>query len=288
MSKTSINYCLVEKNEFHTEIMDMLDEESLSMNRPDDRNKIDYEIDKIINNAPYIKISETFNDNTKMLENMTESVLNYEEKKDSTYERHADNILITRDHNTKYTIFYFLKDINDKNKVQNDLCTLLNMETIQLYDTCGILKIKKDNEGKIQEGDIISKDDIKYLAKMLYYHKGVMIDTNGDMKEIEYFGDNVIYTIGNTFSENGKQKELYDKVIIYYEEKNQSQEYNKNASMLLEEHVRGRIFIIMLSDNSNKFWDFKLDTANEILKLKNEGVTQEDQNLNTIYSQENY
>lgn len=287
MSKTSINYCLVEKNEFHTEIMDMLDEESLSMNRPDDRNKIDYQIDKIINNAPYIKISETFNDNTKMLENMTESVLNYEEKKDSTYERHADNILITRDHNTKYTIFYFLKDINDKNKVQNDLCTLLNMETIQLYDTCGILKLKKDKEGKIQEGDIISKNDIKYLVKMLYYHKGVMVDTNGDMKEIEYFGDNVIYTIGNTFSENGKQKELYDKVIIYYEEKNPSQEYNKNASMLLEEHVRGRIFIIMLSDNSNKFWDFKLDTANEILRLKNEGITQEDQNLNTIYSQEN-
>jgi hypothetical protein len=281
---TRINYCLIEKNEFHTEIMDMLDNEELSMNRPNDRQKIDDEINKIINNAKYIKISEEFNDNNKMLENMTENVLDYKNNDNNTYERHADNILISRDENTKYSIFYFLKNKGDNNKVRNDLCTLLNMDTIELFDSCGILKIKKNNEGKICEGDIITKNDIKKLVKMLYYHNGVMIDTNGNMTEIEYFGDNVIYTIGTTFSECGKKKEIYDKVVIYYEEKNPSNIINTKASEIMEETIKGRVFIIMLSDNSNKFWNFDLSTANYILKLKNEGVLQEDNNLGNIYA----
>jgi hypothetical protein len=284
MNKISVNYCLVKKNEFHTEIMDMLDEEGLSMNRSDDRQKIDYEIDKIINNAKYLTISKEFDNNNNMLENMTENVLDYTENANNTYERHADNILISRDHNVKYTIFYFLKKNDDENKQQNDLCTLLNIETIAIYDTCGILKIKKDNDGKLINGDIISKNDIKNLVKMLYYHKGLMIDSAGKMTEIEYFGDNVVYTIGNTFSENGKHKELYDKVVVYYEEKNTSTEKNLVASELLGEIVYGRIFIIMLSDNSNKFWNFTIETAKEICGLKSDGINEDDHNLSKIYS----
>ena len=284
MNKTSINYCLIKKNEFHTEIMDMLDEENLSMNRADDRGKIDYEIDKIINNAKYISISNEFNDNNKMLEHMTENILDYNEHGDETYERQADNILISRDHKTKFSIFYFLKKNTDNNKVQNDLCTLLNVETIPLYDSCGILKIKKGDDDKLNIGDVICKNDIKKLVKMLYYHKGLMIDASGKMTDIEYFGDNVIYTIGNTFSEQGKQKELYDKVIIYYEEKNGDQTTNIVASKILGEDIKGRIFIIMLSDNSNKFWNFDIETANEILKLKDDGIVEDDHNLSKIYS----
>jgi hypothetical protein len=284
MSKISINYCLVKKNEFHTEIMDMLDDEGLSMNNIDDREKIDYKIDSIINNAKYITISNEFDDNNKMLENMTENILNGEE----TYERQADNILISRECNKKFTIFYFLKSDNDNKKKQNDLCTLLNIETIQLYDSCGILKIKKGNDKKLNVGDIISKNDVKSLVKMLYYHKGLMIDSSGKLKEIEYFGDNVIYTIGKSFSENGKQKELYDKIIIYYEEKIPDTTDNIVASKILGEEIKGRIFIIMLSDNSNKFWDFKIETAKEILELKNNGIVEDDHNINKIYSDKEF
>jgi hypothetical protein len=283
-----INYCLVEKNSFNSEIHDMLEEDSLSMNKYDDVFKIQYEIDKIIENAPYIKISEEYNDNKKLLEDMTESVLNFKENGENVYERHADNVMIVRDNKIKYTIFFFIKKESDDNKVLNDLCTLMNMETIPLYDSCAILKTKQDCENKELNGDIITKDDIKYLAKMLYYHKGLIIEENGDIKEVEYFGDNVIYRIGTTFNYMAKEKELYDKVVRYYEEIDCDKNGGTNAvaSQLLEETIKGRIYVTLLSDNSNKFWDFTKHTVNEIFKLQRDEVTQEDKNVNKYYSEE--
>lgn len=281
-----INYCLIEKNSFNEEIHDMLDEESLSMNRYDDVFKIQYEIDKIIENAPYIKISEEFDDNTKLLEDMTENVLKFKEYGTDVYERQADNVMIMRDNKIKYTIFFFIKKESDDKKVLNDLCTLINMETILLYDSCAILKTKQDCENKELNGDIITKDDIKYLTKMLYYHKGIIIEENGDIKEVEYFGDNVIYRIGTSFNYMAKEKELYDKVIRYYEETNLSTNNNIIASKLLGESIKGRVFVILLSDNSNKFWDFTKNTVNEIFKLNEEGIEQDDKNINKFYSEE--
>lgn len=281
-----INYCLIEKNSFNAEIHDMLEEDDLSMNKYDDAFKIQYGIDKIIEKASYIKISEEFNDNTKLLEDMTENTLKFKEGVEEVYERNGDNVLIVRNNKVKYTIFFFIKKESDKKKEVNDFCTLINMETILLYDTCAILKTKQDCDNKELNGDLMTLDDVKYLAKMLYYHTGIIIEENGEIKEIEYFGDNVIYRIGTSFSYIAKEKELYDKVIRYYEETNGGKNDNLVASKLLGEQIKGRVFVISLSDNSNKFWDFTKNTVDEIFKLYDEGAKQDEKNVNKFYEEE--
>ena len=90
------------------------------------------------------------------------------------------------------------------------------------------------------------------------------------------------------FSYTAKEKEVYDKIVRYYEEtNNNNKNYNSVASKILGENINGRIFIILLSDNSNKFWDFTHKTVNEILKLYEEGKEQDDKNINKYYEEEN-
>lgn len=279
-----INYCLVKRNNFNEEIHDMLNEEMLNMNVYDDAPKIQYEIEKIISRAPYIKISDSFDNNDEMIKNMIENILEFDEKGADVYERNADNVLVVRDNNVKYTIFFFIKKESDENKELNDLCTLINMETIPLYDNCAIIKTNQKCEDKTKNGEIITRDDIKYLAKMLYYHKGVMIEENGNVIELEYFGDNPLYRIGNLFDHNAREKEVYDKVIRFYSESKQSDVINEKATKLIGEVIYGRVFIIMLSDNSNKFWDFTENVVKEIFKLYDDEIKQEDKNLNKLYS----
>jgi len=279
-----INYCLVKRNNFNEEIHDMLNEERLNMHIYDQASQIQYEIEKIISRASYIKISEEFNDNDEMIKDMIDNILEFDEKGADVYERNADNVLVVRNENIKYTIFFFIKKESDNNKELNDLCTLINMETIPLYDSCAIIKTNQKCENKTRNGELITRDDIKYLAKMLYYHKGVMIEEDGKITELEYFGDNPLYRIGNMFDHNAREKEVYDKVIRFYSETKQSEVINQKASKLIGEVITGRVFMIMLSDNSNKFWDFTEDVVNEIFKLYDNEISQEEKNLSKLYS----
>lgn len=288
MTKNRINYCLVKTNDFNSEIHDLLDEESLNMNNIEHMDKIQYEIDKLIEKSEYIKVSEIFEDNKSMMESMIDEILSYDDKEREKYERNGDNVMVFRDKKNKYTIFFFIKRQDDKNKVMNDLCTMLNMETMPLYDNCAIIKTKQHCKIKEENGDIINKDEIKKLTKMLFYHWGTIIEVDGNIKEIQYFGDNVIYTIGNTFDHIAIEKELYDKILRIYKEKgdDKNKEYNKFASDLLQENIYGRVYIIMLSDNRNKFWDFNQSNIDEIISLKNEGIKEDKYNTKNFYSNE--
>lgn len=260
------NFCTIPLNKLYDDILNILEQEKLSMNNPNDYDKIVYEIEKIQKKSNF-SISNKYN-KSKILEQIV-----YKLKENDSY-FNTDNVmqgnsmLLFADDDYMYDLLYLdnIADMSAKKipiEYLNEFATIsnYNLEPIY-YDSCILKSDYRDGTIKMS---LMSDKDITNLILSNYYHKGVMISTDGKMDELRYTGDNPRFIIGNDFNEYKKTTILNLTVLLY---KDSSNEINELSSKLIEEEIRGRVFIMFLCPERNsKFWDITTVTIENILKI---------------------
>jgi len=260
------NFCTVPLNKLYNDTLNILEQEKLSMNNPNDYDKIVYEIEKLQKKSNF-SISNKYNKN-----DILEQII-YKLKENDSYFNTAEvmqgnSMLLFANDDYMYDLLY-LDNIAERNSMKipieylNEFATIsnYNLEPIY-YDTCILKSDYRDGTIKMS---MMSEKDITDLILSNYYHKGVMISPDGKMDELRYTGDNPRFIIGNDFNEYKKMTILNLTVLLY---KDNTNEINDTCSKLIGEEIRGRVFIMFICPERNsKFWDITILTIKNILKI---------------------
>lgn len=259
------NYCELKKNKIYAELFDELLDEELNMNNPSHNNKIVRWIEKKINSVDYIQISDTFNNQQDLIEDLIlkiESVTNNCNIQGNTLMMYADD-------NSMYELFY-MEDLTKKipEDELNEFGSITNIFLQPVCWTCGIFKSSYDEDGNIY-ADIITKSDVVKLYVQNFYHKGVMLNHDGTIIELEFTGENPFNMIGNNFTQSNTM-DLFGFSLIPWIEKSTSntKELNLTASKIMGSEIYSRVFISIVCPNTNKkFWDITSTTIKNILEI---------------------
>lgn len=271
------NYCLIEKNKIYGELFDELLEEELSMNKQEDNDKIKRYIgNKIISNN-YIKISEVFTTQDDIMSDIINKITENTDNKNLQ----GNTVILYADDNNMYEAFH-MEDLTHTLELSdndlNEYSSLSNIHLLPIYWGCGIFK-SSYNDGKII-GNIINKEDIIKIYNENYYHKGVLINTNGQMQEIEFTGENPSKVIGMGFV-CSNPTDIIGFSILPFIEKNNTDDKNIIASKLFKRNINGRVFLGLLCPTTNKkYWSIHIETINNILKIMNDETK-----MNNIYQE---
>jgi hypothetical protein len=257
-----VKYCLIKKNRIYENLYDMLEAEELSMQRKQDEKKIKQKIREYIKNFEkknviYNKVEEN--------ENIVEDIINKFIEEEEEYETQGNTILCQIYNNYMYEIIYaenLDNKIKKKDENLNEYLSLCNINMEPIYKSGVIIKtVYKDN--KIYNEDITIEDLERILINNFYY-KGVIIENEEKIIEIEFTGEDVIKEIGNTFELEGTS-EIFELTLVIYREKseNKKKEINKMASKILKREIEGRIFICLLCPITKKKY---MHMTEEIIK----------------------
>lgn len=281
-----VNFCLVKKNNLYHDIYDMLDEEDISMHRVDDSFKVQYKL------ANLIRKNSSFEFHNSTSEKLIYDSLEFLSKNDS--ENYQGNTLYAfADNKYCYEIIYseFFNNVN--NNELNQFASISNIETEPIYKDCILLKSSYNNGKYIMEN--IDINDVVKIVTANFYHKCVVIDTNNNINNVEFTGENPLNFIGHTFKELGKFEILGFNFLIYNEP---SDVKNDIASNLLNTNINGRICITLLTPiNNKKFWNITdSDIFNiinilktpENIQLVNNEQDQESKNFNPFVTLDKY
>ena len=255
------NYALVKKNKIYEEIWDLLDEEELSMHNIDNNEKIIYLISKMIEKSNIIEISDKFNSQDNLLEDIIEkTTLN------SEYNLQGNTILLFSDDKNMYEVLYS-EDLTSNIKKDDDLNNFLSISNILLepiYWDCGVFK--SNFEDGIIKGSEITIKDLSYIMIENFYHYGVLINTDGSMIDIRFTGEDPLKSIGNKFVKFNKINIIGFNFLTWVD--NESTENNKIVEILYGDIIKGRMFITLLCPQSNKkFWSITKNTINNIIEI---------------------
>jgi len=254
------NYCWVNKNKIYAEIYDELLEEELSMFNRDHNDKIkDYLTKKIVNENNFI-ISENFDSVDDVISDLvikiTDTAL--------TNNLQGNTVLMFAGPGEMYEIFHMenlLMKMSDSEL--NEFASISNIHMSPIYWGCGIFKTTYFT-GKAKSS-IITKKDVANIFIQNYYHIGVMINTDGNMIQIEFTGEDPFKVIGTNFIQDNVTNVIGFGLIPYIESSN---EYNEKASEILGRQINGRVFLSLLCPVTNKkFWNIDIKTINNILKV---------------------
>ena len=132
-----------------------------------------------------------------------------------------------------------------------------------IYGDCAIIKTGFKNNQTIPKK--ISIDDIVNIFINNFYHKGVMIDTDGKTTELIYSGETPHQVIGSKFERYGEIKVLGLVMVPWIEKSNI---VNSIGTKILESEMKGRIFLTVLSPISFKrYWGISIQCLNNILSI---------------------
>lgn len=255
------NYAYLKKNNIHTELYEILEDEELFMQKKEDKDKIIYQIYKYFKNNKNIEISDYFNNNTELVETILHNI--HQETNNDNLQ--GNTLLSFADDNYMYEIVY-MEDLINKNKSDNDFnqfACISNIEVLPIYGSCGIIKTSY-KKGILEECDIDKEDILKIMMKN-FYHIGVIIEDNGNMTEVEFAGEFPQQYIGGNFIQKNIINLLGFKIIYYIEETNN---INKVFSNILGQEITGRIFMTILCPISHqKFWSLSKETINNIIEV---------------------
>ncbi len=266
------NYCFVNKNKIYAEIYDELLDEDLSMFNKEHNDKIKRYLEKKIVTNNSISISETFQSNDDIISELITQIT----KSALTEDLQGNTVLMFADNENMYELFHMenlTKKIADDDL--NELGSISNIHLIPIYWGCGIFK--SSYSSGIIKSELITMNDIANIFIQNYYHKGIMINTDGKLLEIEFTGEDPFKIIGTNFKQSNITNVIGFNLIPFIESDN---ELNNVASLILGREVKGRMFISLLCPTSNKkIWNIDIKTVNNIIKIiENENLYKKNQN----------
>jgi hypothetical protein len=258
------NYCEVKLNKIYAEIYDELLDEELSMNNPEHNDKIKTFIDKKIKKSDFLRLSEIFTDREDIISDL---ILKITEGSPHAKNLQGNTLILYANEDTLYELFYMedlTKTIDYSDDDLNEFACISNIDLLPVYWGAGIFKTSYSNG--ILKGEVVSLDDISKLFIQNYYHKGVMINTDGSIIELEFTGESPFKTIGNNYTQLSTMDVVGFSVLPFQE--NNSDKLNELGSKLLGQEIRGRVFLTLLCPATNKkYWDLSIKVVEEILKI---------------------
>ena len=255
-----MNYILIKNNKIYEDIYDLLDEKELTMNNLEHHDMVKFHINKYIEKINYIKMGKYCDTAEDRLNNIMED-LSY----DGCDHMEGDTLLLYSDDKIMYEVI-FLE--NNKNKIDenlNDFGSITNIELYPIYGDCVIIKTRIN--GKTFVNETIERKDLFDIIYNNFYHTGIMINSNTDIKKLTFSGDLPSTIIGNTFK-NHYKNEIFGLQFIIYQEENKDTFKNELVSKLCDKEIFGRTFICLLSPIFNKkFFNNNLSILNLITSL---------------------
>lgn len=266
-----LTYCLIKKNKLYHDLYSYIENEELIMNNPDHTDLIKDNIKKFINKADYITISDKFGTTETLFEDMLETIIidnneeSCNEKHDIGVNNQGNTLLSYCDSSIAYEIIYtefFNSEItNDENN--NQFASISNIELAPIYGSCGILKTVYNNGLQLSS---ITKNDIYNLLINIFYHSGVLLHTDGTMKDLVFTGEDPCFLIGSSFKIQDPIQ-ILGLTFVYYVETD-SKNDNKIASMIFGKELKGRVYIALLCPITNKkFNNITIKELNELLEI---------------------
>ena len=259
-----LNYCELKKNTIYAEMYDELLDEELNMNKSEHNDKIKTYLDKKINTSDFVKISDIFSNSNNMMEDLILKI----ESDAPNFKLQGNTLLMYADDNSMYELFY-MEDLTQSipSVFLNEFCSLSNIFLQPVCWTCGIFKSSYGTNGKIHP-DIITKSDVSKIYISNFYHKGVLINQNGSMLELEFTGEDPYKIIGTNYTQSNTI-DLFGFNLVPWVEKIENPtntQLNLCASKIIGSETYGRVFFAIVCPNTNKkFWDIKIKTIKDIL-----------------------
>lgn len=259
-----LNYCELKKNTIYAEMYDELLDEELNMNKSEHNDKIKTYLEKKIMSSDYVKISNKFTNNNDLMEDLILKI----ESEAPNFKLQGNTLLMFADDNSMYELFY-MEDLTQPipNNYLNEFGSLTNIFLQPVCWTCGVFKSSYGMDGKIYS-DIITKSDVSKLYISNFYHKGVMMNQDKSMIELEFTGEDPYKIIGTNFNQSSTIN-LFGFNLVPWIEKIQNptnSQLNLNASKILGSETYGRVFFAIVCPNTNKkFWNIGIKTISDIL-----------------------
>ena len=278
-----INHCQININNIHEILHDELTENELFMANPEHEYEIRKILKKIIDNVA--KISKLYTTPNENYEAMTKFISDDFENNKPVKGFFFDTVYSEMNEQCFYEIVFNGLDSESETDLEilNHLATLINMEQMPIYGACCIIKCSNDKTPQQ-----INISDIYEIFSNLYFHKGVMTDSNSFFTNtnnkitinntitIPFVGINVEQKLGNGFHFLDNILFLGLNLTLYGDN---SKEENMIISKLLQKKMCGKIFITILNPISAKYYaNF---TDNVLLKLL---TVMENGNYNEINS----
>lgn len=261
------NYCELRKNKIYAEVYDELLDEELNMNNPSHNDKIKYWMEKKLKSSNFIQISNTFENKQDLIEDLILKI----DADANNPNIQGNTLMMYADDNSMYELFY-MEDLTEKipETELNEFGSITNIFLQPVCWTCGIFKSSYGNDGKVYS-DTITKSDVIKLYIQNYYHKGVMLNPDGSMTEIEFTGENPFNMIGNNFTQSNTLDLFSFNLIPWIENTSSTSNFtqlNENASKIIGNEIYSRVFFTIVCPNTNKkFWDITPTTIINILKI---------------------
>jgi hypothetical protein len=256
---TDFNFCLAKKNKIYMELQDMMDTEELSMNNPDDNNKVFYQIKKLIENSNFFHIKDSLENSDKQLEQMMVDIT--EENKCNKMQ--GNTLLIYCDDDNYYEVLYLenLIDREGKDISQiNEFASISNIFLEPIFNDVAIIKSGYDDNKLVSKK--ITIDDITNIMINNFYHKGVIINEDGLMEELVYSGDTPASVVGHKFLKSG-EIEVLGLILVPWIEA--SDNINTVATQIFKQEIKGRVFVCLATD----VFDFVKDNGLEVNQTLN-------------------
>lgn len=254
------NYCLVKKNKVYEDLYEILENEDLIMDNPDHKTEIKYKIETLVrsylNNK--IKISNTFETSEQVLEELMLEITNDSE------DEQGNTLLMYANSNYMYEVVFMEKLGIERNDDElNQFSSISNIELSPIYGNSAIIKSSYD-AGKLKQA-IIKIEDVIDLFTNNFYHKGVMINTNGSIVELEFTGENPNLVIGGNFKMLSPLS-LFGLSFVGFSEKGDLK--NELASKIYGNEINGRLYLAVLCPITNKkFWSIDVEFIKNLIKL---------------------
>ena len=254
------NFCIIRKNKIYEELYDNVEQDELTMNNPNHEDKIKYLIQKTIENNNQIEFFQ--NENTEInssFEEMLEILLNHDTQKNSQ----GNTLLLYADLNEMYEMIFIEQDNYFNDSDLNQFASISNSDLKTIYNSCGIIKTVYKND-KIKN-DLVSLKDINKILYYNFYHIGLMVDEQNNMKELVFSGDMPYNFIGSNFKMLGSFERVGLHIVVFKEEGTIK---NEKVSKFCEMEIFGRVYITLLNPpNNKKFSNFTKDLFNLILTI---------------------
>jgi hypothetical protein len=254
------NYCIIKKNKIYEELYDIVEQEELSMNNPNHEDKIKYLIEKTITNNKEIEFYHKENiDMNNLFEELLEILLDHNTQTNSQ----GNTLLLYADLNVMYELVFIEQDNIIDDSFLNQFASISNSDLKTLYNSCAIIKtVYKDDKIK---NELITLKDINDILYYNFYHVGLMVDEQDNMKELVFSGDMPYNFIGSNFKMLGSFERVGLHIVIFREEGSKK---NEKVSKLCEMEICGRVYITLLNPpNNKKFGNFTKDLFNLLIKL---------------------
>jgi len=258
-----LNYCVINKNEIYGELHDLVEKEELTMVNPNHEEKIKYLIGDVVKNNKNIEfIEKESNDINDFISEVLELLIS---KNPQEEDSQGNTMHVYSDINEMIEVLFIEKDENFEDCEINEFASISNYDLQPIYNCCALFKTNyKDNKIK---NKLITLKDIEKIMYNNFYHVGLLIDCDGNTKEIVFSGDLPHNFIGSSFKLGENFERLGLHLALFVEE---GSRINEIATKICGAETKGRVYITLLNPPFNKkFGNFTKDLLDIILKVLN-------------------